>query len=126
MVGGGELMYTLEQTKALLDAQVAKKGADFIYQAPDESTRPNVAGGVCLYYNDDNTPGCIVGHVLADIGYGPNAVNEGAGASSLPVIKLAFDGDSQTLLDCVQESQDAGSSWGEAVEGVYAAMKVDS
>jgi hypothetical protein len=105
-------MYTLEQTKVLLDAQVAKKGADYVYPARQDSW-PS-----CVYFEGD-TPSCIVGHVFADIGLTPAEIEETSFDEEPEEVVGLFDKNAQRLLFFVQSNQDEGTPWGVAVDSGY-------
>lgn len=99
----------------LVDAQIAKKGADYIYTAPETD---DYLPGQCLYMHGDE-PGCIMGHILMDLGFELNSGHEGMGIDTL-LVDLARDHDLRVtdraaiLLSWVQWGQDNGESWGEA------------
>jgi hypothetical protein len=93
--------------------ELAEAKPDFIYVDPD-----GVGGGEnanCSYFHGD-TPGCIVGHALARFGVGPGVAQEGSSAREV-VDYLAASSDTEDLdyMTYVQQRQDEGVSWGEAV-----------
>lgn len=99
----------------LVDAQIAKKGADYIYTAPETDDH---LPGQCLYMHGDE-PGCIMGHILTDLGFELNSSHEGRGITTL-LIDLMCDHDLRVtdravnLLSWIQWGQDGGESWGKA------------
>jgi hypothetical protein len=119
---------TIKITKALvraaLDRAVARKGVNYVYTAdikPDDQY---------VYVNDDGTPGCIVGHVLLDLGVPASAFLHGSvpglfgTAERINVTRFGMMKDALPIefadnrvlyaLTRAQELQDDGAAWGEA------------
>lgn len=99
-----ELEY--DETVALLDRAVAEMGED--HTAGDQ-------------YFKDGQPHCIVGHVLAYKGLDINSSEYGGefpfeGAAVDEIRMLHCDDKSMELLTRVQDFQDEGWYWGNAVE----------
>ncbi|MGZ6788349.1 MAG: hypothetical protein ACXVGN_00010 [Mycobacteriaceae bacterium] len=94
---------SVEDVRALLVRAVEEKGADYVCSTP----------GMYLYFKNGE-PSCIVGHVLAYLGFGPEHVVEGARAHRLPVLSplRPMVG---LALTAAQGTQDNGATWGEAL-----------
>lgn len=122
-------MITGAKVLELLDKAVEEKGADYVYpalvgMAVDDYDHPDISYspwrdkfGRCLYRNSEtNEPACIVGKVLSYVNL-LDLVAEGASVLQQGEELLGnFDGDAMIALVTAQNSQDNGSSWGEAVE----------
>jgi hypothetical protein len=99
---------------------VDQYGEDVVYERV-----PKVAGGsgmVCQY-QDRGQPSCIVGHVLARAGVPMDVLYEldvlGAPADRLGS-HVRVDGQAAQVLNAAQCVQDAGKTWGEALESAKA------
>lgn len=114
-----KLTYTAVQEA--LKESVEEKGADYVY--------PYAKGlGACKYAENDGSPSCIVGHVLAKLDpemFAKVKEAEGRESGSFPVsmlldaeefyseVELSFP--LVTALASAQNMQDTGSTWGEAL-----------
>jgi hypothetical protein len=113
----------------LMEGAVALKGEDYVYPKRAES-EDEIGWGGCDYVRDGQ-PSCIVGHVLVAAGVPVEqlAAHEGNSAwTVVPALKPEWGGvddDSHyypesspiaRALDKAQSLQDAGSTWGEALE----------
>jgi hypothetical protein len=99
------------QAVVFLEKAVGEKGADFVY-----ARNPVPEALDCVYF-DGEQPSCIVGHVVSYMGYDRTQVREGIGAAGLiEVLGIEADAETKTLLNRVQELQDTGVPWGDAVE----------
>lgn len=113
-----------EEAKRLLQAQVDKKGEDFVYRSdPDFGTCVNWREA----WNGERVPDCIVGHVIHDLGL-LDLVDCDAGASTTLDI-LALHGvvateKARALFRHVQVLQDSGMPWGSAL--TLSASRVES
>lgn len=108
---------TYEEAVTLLDKAVEDKGADYVYprHEGEEGSEAAEAGG-CMYREDDGSPSCIVGHVIAYAGGDLRRVPEGLGAGhAVKLAGLSVDETTETLLIRAQMAQDSGASWGMAV-----------
>lgn len=117
--------------RAALDRAVARKGVDYVYTEglyPDDNY---------VYVNSDGTPGCIVGHVLIDLGVpadqftgkmqGLFGAMEDVNISQFDVIKGALDiefADKKVLNALIeaQDKQDNGHPWGFARDRAVAIL----
>lgn len=97
---------------------------DFVY-TPD--TRRNIVGACTYAPNEPNPCGCIVGAALVAVGLEYSCEWEGRPALTLiDWLYMKRDWVPPTVaggagwLDCVQEMQDVGDSWGVAVRGADA------
>jgi hypothetical protein len=105
----------------LLEAQVAKRGADYRYQ--DEF------GDDCQYFVDGR-PGCIIGGIFADLGLtedrlirkvfvdgDPSVANESFVMNlDLDLMGLDVSPYAVNVLQQAQWSQDSDDTWGQALE----------
>lgn len=72
----------------------------------------------CLYRFHDGTPGCIVGALVADL-FPDVELQEGATASNaLRRAGITFDEITGEVVDNVQQRQDNGYAWAQAVENI--------
>ncbi len=114
----------LETVKALVLAEIEKEGEDYIYK---EQERQNGAGVMCSNYEADGTPSCLVGRALDAGGIitfeALSAAESTTGAVHLlgsgiddlvTSLGIGIDDDAFNFLWTLQDSQDAGVSWGEA------------
>lgn len=101
--------FDFEEAKQILTELVAQKGADYVYENRDDDGHD-----ICLYFTEDGAPSCIVGNYLSNKGYGPEDVLEGTGADALYLLSGA-PRITKALLKFVQEQQDVGVPWGDAV-----------
>ena len=100
----------------LLQRAVAEKGADYVYD-PD-SANPGSYG--CAYFQQDGTPSCLVGHVIAYKGLTKGLLGVWNGSDVDLLVERGFldlDERAQWLLANAQNLQDNGKSWGEALDG---------
>lgn len=122
------LELNLEKATSLLDATVTTQGVEYVY---------NRHNGSCQYFHSENRyddetgewvrenerPGCLVGHVLLDLGltyddlYEVNTLSADAAMYDLQQRGLlSYTADAEQILSMAQISQDNGVAWGEAVE----------
>ena len=97
---------------------IAEKNPDFVYDRPD----PNRG---CLYAYDGK-PSCIVGHALSNLGveieflqHLDTAIDGGVGVLEALQTYDEFeidDDQAADLVSLVQNFQDSGVPWGQAVE----------
>lgn len=107
---------------------VAEYGADYVYRKPQPTD-------TCQYTNPDGSPSCLVGHVIARVNpeafatiaateYYEETYDEGPyGAIEAAVegieinfnVELGFDQETIALLGVVQNAQDRGTAWGDAL-----------
>lgn len=130
-----------QEAARLLKEQVQKRGSDYVYTPvtvlDDEGY---VEQESCVYFNpEDGAPSCIVGYVVADLGLTLDTLveiaterynkatsqylNNGAIADTLTGalmeterLDLYFTPSAERLLRRAQANQDAGHSWGWAVQ----------
>ena len=121
---------TVEQVIATLEEVVAEKGEDYVY--------PTEAGyGECFYGNEDGSPSCIVGHVLAKLDpikyqefikfeseeNGPFGINENGSSYSFDYPNADEWGSNIVeILSIAQTHQDNGATWGEALTAAKSAL----
>lgn len=69
----------------------------------------------CTYRNVDKTPGCIVGHFIYDLN--PELVLDESGWSRelIDGTDITVDDKTSELLSLVQQHQDSGIPWGQAL-----------
>jgi hypothetical protein len=115
-------LYTAQQALKVMEEVVNEFGDDYVYG--DEQKNEY---GDCVYANEDGTPSCLVGHVIArldpdafdnvvykeqELGSTPahNLTNEG-------YVQLGFwDENTAYIMMEAQGAQDTGSTWGEAYQ----------
>lgn len=118
---------TRQTADDLLNACVKERGEDYVY--PDKWRDPSFmiggdcAGGGCRYRvpGTDNDPACIIGLFLTKAGKSVADVTEGMSAGMvLSNLGFRFTETTEQMLNCVQQLQDQGFAWGEAVEKAHA------
>jgi hypothetical protein len=120
---------------AIMEEVVEEHGVDHVYRPP---TGPH---GTCQYLDtdDDNGPGCLIGHVLRRLGvpgallrvrYNSESVNdvlrpvEGlSGVFSIPEIDLVFSESALKVMLTAQRAQDGKYTWGKALKEAKAVYK---
>lgn len=112
-----DTIITYEMAKDLLQRAVEERGEDYVYP------RASSPGG-CVYFEDDGTPSCIVGHVLAYLGYTKDDIEDFNDQSVGAVSDAApMDFQARWLLRDAQIRQDQGTPWGRAVSEAIASME---
>ena len=106
---------TAAEARELLTRAVEEKGADYVYpRSVDEALG-------CAYFEDDGTPSCIVGHVLAYKGVTletlplPDFDNNASVWALQRSGFLEADDRASEALRRAQGRQDGGGDWGEAL-----------
>ena len=132
--------FTWDNVIAAMRKAVETKGEDYVYPKR-ENAKDN-----CYYSNEDGTPSCIVGHVLAETtpeAYAQVARTEGRLKRSTPADRLFLgaapgflnypimsDSDRETellraALEEAQGLQDCGHPWGQAYDAFLAVLGLD-
>lgn len=99
----------LEAQKRITEAVAGRE--DYVY--------PRVADGAgsCVYFQDGQ-PSCLVGHALAaelrELGVPSKYLND-LGIEADEFVGSVITRDAATYLGSVQEAQDSGKTWGEAL-----------
>jgi hypothetical protein len=90
---------------------------DFVYERGD-APGTGIDSEQSCRYRDPHTgePDCIVGTLLARLGYELTDDDEGSSAFGLDSVKSNFTLTAQNLLAFTQNLQDNGMPWGKAVE----------
>ncbi len=76
---------------------------------------PRLTVGACFYFAEDGTPGCVIGNVLADAGYGPLDIEEDDSASALFEWNLNDTSGLGDFAQSIQKRADRGYTWGTAL-----------
>lgn len=109
----------IEDYTAAMERAVEKMGEDYVHPKTN----------LCVYFNDDGSPSCILGHVFADLGliraeelsYEGNSKKLRGLVRGNPkaTMNMLFPGLSGkhyhalfTSLSLAQDMQDAGDTWG--------------
>ncbi|MGK5530882.1 hypothetical protein [Streptomyces sp. URMC 129] len=74
----------------------------------------------CLYLHGDE-PGCLIGHVLLRLGVHADKVRAREGDAAGDVMRDLLplvSPDLRSDMDCVQQWQDGGTPWGQALEWI--------
>lgn len=121
----------------LLKAAVERKGEDFIYNpggnagcsySAETNRSSRVDDGPLYDENDKPNPGCLVGHVLYDLGVNLKSVHSGSLYSIIghyenqknnPLLadpNIQFTPAAVAAMGAAQTSQDNGTTWGRALE----------
>ena len=104
---------TMKLANELLDKAIAERGADYVYNPPEEMA----SQGQCYYVHGDQ-PGCIVGHVLNLFGVSLETLSTVEGNDAFYAIRKLLPSTSEVVrefLTDIQHNQDNGMRWGEAV-----------
>lgn len=106
--------------------EIAAKKPNFIYSIPEEED-----WDICMYWHpSSNSPGCIMGHALTELGVDKEDIPEGD--DIIAVLNGLLKEESHHLvsrnqrswLELVQSKQDAGGrTWGEAIRFADEDMK---
>lgn len=95
--------------------EIVKGREDYIYER---------AGNSCFYFNDDNTPSCLVGHYLAKLGLDPEVLQGVMNTEEIVSQRIIerlmnagieFTPNAIRVLDRAQLHQDCGGTWGSAL-----------
>lgn len=70
--------------------------------------------GICSYRFPDETPACIVGHLLYY--YDPEYLPKEGDLASSVALHLSLDDTVLNFLDTLQENQDGGETWDKALK----------
>jgi hypothetical protein len=97
---------------------IAAERPEYVYIAQSDLS-------TCQYFEDDGSPGCIVGHALDRFGF--NEVEEEVPASEC-LADLGINGEwsEYEWLDTVQHAQDQMVPWGEAVQVADGKISLES
>jgi hypothetical protein len=102
------------QALVFLEKAIGEKSPDYVYKRVTEMTEEEEENGQSCLYFEQGQPSCIVGHVLSYMGI--NSAPEGSGAGhALTQLGVHADPKTKALLEDVQERQDDGVPWGEAL-----------
>lgn len=115
---------TLPEAIRIAKEVVAEKGSDYVYMTPD-GVQAGVNGPGCVNWNHKtNAPSCLIGHILHRHGI--------SGMTLLDKNKAAvrsfgqyLENDAAEFLNILQERQDNGGTWGDALDDgiVYAYVR---
>ncbi len=113
---GPEALRLLKQAKD-------SKGWNYRYRNPEDS-----GSRQCRYFEEGGEPGCIVGHVLHNLGYRPRYEGEGDDRYRVdtiegnPVAHLVVKGVIEAprvvrdMFTAAQRAQDDGATWGTSLD----------
>jgi hypothetical protein len=114
---------TLDEAKTLLARAVTEKGKDHKYKMLTVKTLTGLREEACAYFDPaDGRPSCMVGYVLSYKGVTHESLaiaglNHHANVETLAEMGfIKVDLETQALLEAVQSEQDAGMTWGDALE----------
>lgn len=105
--------WTYGQALELAMKQVEKVGPEYTY--------PSVSDGLCVYFNTDGRPSCIVGHMLSDDHVDSSLFVDESGnrqiinTSEVVVLGVFADERAAAFLSSLQMHQDKGATWAEAL-----------
>src|SRR5215469_16246470 len=119
--------YSLAEVQQGIRAIVAEVGSDFTYVPIKVDGRHTES---CYYIHPEDKPGCLIGRYLASIGASPSVLHECNGQGSVPYIWATlksygffFTDDAEAWMRTVQQVQDRGRPWGEALTEADAALE---
>lgn len=122
-------IYDEHETIGVLRWVVAQKGAAYVYERQRED------GFVCVYWDRKrDCPSCLVGHVLAHLGFTVDLMIEGNSLAEViysddpenPVVayfREKFTAPALRLLGYAQDVQDLNGTWGTALRSAEAAYE---
>lgn len=98
-------------TVTLAQAIVAEFGLGYKYE---------LVNGMCVYFNEDDAPSCLVGQILARMGVEADTIHKlECNTSNIGALfdhgHLVADGPTRAFLSRLQSAQDDGSTWGDAL-----------
>lgn len=79
----------------------------------------------CTYRNVDGTPGCLVGHFFYDINPELRLDESGWSQRLIEGTGITIDDEASNLLAEVQDYQDSGSTWGNALRAAVNGVEGD-
>ena len=133
------MTYDYDQTLAMLQEIVDRIGLDTLYEDIRAIDLSGVREGACfnVHKRNDGTvvPGCIVGRLVVDhLHIDPNDIWEGYASSSSYTLMHwvegeyghSFSKDALELLELVQNHQDNGRTWGEALYIAHGKLRPNS
>jgi hypothetical protein len=105
--------------------KIAAERPDFIYRKPQyKSNGVLVDSASCMYINspegEEPIPGCIFGHALLNLGVEPDRIRKYEGAIASSIVRNLLREATVDVLNAdwmnkVQDAQDDGVAWGDAV-----------
>lgn len=125
----------IERVLGIMNGLVKKVGPDYRYQKFIKDNR--TALPACWYLDNDENPSCIVGHVLIELGFTKEELEELEGSTpftgilnmykevhlkAVPIWKRLRQA-TLHILQSVQTEQDHNYTWKEAVERGYKTYK---
>lgn len=114
-----EKVRVLTYERALQALQRVVKGReDYVYPDSLKQQVPDRTVPVCMYFLDDQEPGCIIGAALADLGYTREDLSPYEGKSARQVLAglgIDYDAKAARLFEVAQGEQDSGRAWGGAL-----------
>lgn len=116
----------MEENRVYDWREVASMLAEIAQEKPEGYCYPKREGGTCLYFYDGQ-PDCIIGHLLAKIGFTVEDVPQLCSITAIcrdhglpdaynPLVASRFTTDAVRFMQAVQERQDDGVAWVDAVE----------
>lgn len=107
--------YTYDDVLPIIEEIVAAKGPDYVYEKVNDR---------CVYMDEQGKPSCLVGYFLAHqsliYDLSPHEYEEEGASNVLNTLAYNdiayFDSEADDFLQIVQEKQDAGVPWGQAVD----------
>lgn len=126
----GMLELTLTKAMSLVDEAIAERGEDFVYKKQPGMDCKYVHEGVVwddeaeTYVDDESVsePGCLVGLALHKAGIPLVKMQAAEGSDAAGLLNsleqrgyITFTTEAADFLDAVQENQDSGYAWGEAL-----------
>lgn len=111
------MIVTEEQFTAAMRAAVEERGADYVYPVWDRAGADDYhdVHGTCKYSTPDGTPACIVGLALSKID--PALVPDySANYGAHGMVVLGARSNLAYAAGVAQQEQDAGGTWGSALE----------
>jgi hypothetical protein len=122
-VSTGPEFLTFDRALALLREVIAEKGEDYVYPQFEPEAAGDLGAVMECFYVRDDAPSCIVGRVLHRAGVTLDELRAVEGWTPVdlehaPQFTRWADDMALELLHEVQNEQDAGRSWGEALANV--------
>ena len=123
-------MAMCDQQRDILDLAAARKMVSEILLSAPDRVFGATGGRACMYFYANGQPSCVVGHVLARLGFNREMMRKGDGGDGgrydlnsvkfyalREIVKDKITPDAERFLNVAQAYQDQGKSWGE-VHGI--------
>lgn len=108
---------TMARAAELATEIVEEFGKDYLYPVENKRNFPDQIQSACVYVHDEK-PSCLVGQILHRHGVSLLELSmwENKGAYTVSYHTANAEDGAQSYLSALQQKQDAGATWGEALD----------